>query len=70
MKAIITRPNEDGSYDEVGMNNRYLVSHYKTKRGLLRYGIAKHYKGKVRIEIWYGDNIYKEVNETLYIERI
>lgn len=43
MKAIITRPNSDGTYDDVGMNNQYLTSHYKTKTGLLRYGIAAHF---------------------------
>ena len=50
MFAIITRPNSDGSYDGVGMNNRIATSRYKTIRGLIKYGIPDHFKGKIRIE--------------------
>jgi hypothetical protein len=39
MKVILTRQNPDGSYDEVGMNNRRLHSHYKTVQGALRYAL-------------------------------
>lgn len=70
MKAIVTRANPDGSFDEVGMNNRFVTNTYKTKHGLLRYGIPAIFKGKVRIEIFNGSSIYgspieitvKEVN--------
>ena len=41
---IVTRKNSDGSFDDVGMNNRYLTSHYKTLNGLLRYGISEQWK--------------------------
>lgn len=68
MKAIVTRPNTDNTYDEVGMNNRYLTSRYRTEKGLLRYGIAKHFKGKIRVEIYYG-NIYGKPDKTIYVDR-
>ena len=43
-KFIVTRKNKDGSFDNVGMNNRYLTSEYKTLSGLIRYGISKQWK--------------------------
>ena len=56
MKAIVTRKNKDGSYDEVGMNNRTIISHLKSKAGIRR--SAKDFaKGPHRIE-WYSDNIH------------
>lgn len=52
MKAIVTRMNEDGTFDKVGMNNRYVTSHYKTVSGLIRYGVPKSWKkAGVRIEV-------------------
>ena len=43
-KFIVTRKNKDGSFDNVGMNNRYLTSGYKTLSGLIRYGISEQWK--------------------------
>ena len=43
-KFIVTRKNKDGSFDNVGMNNRYLTSEYKTLSGLIRYGISEQWK--------------------------
>lgn len=64
MKAIITRPNSDGTYDAVGMNNRLLTSRYKTEKGLFKYGISSHFKGLLRIELF--DNIYKDPIKITY----
>lgn len=41
---IVTRKNSDGSFDDVGMNNRYLTSNYKTLAGLIRYGVSEQCK--------------------------
>lgn len=41
---IVTRKNSDDSFDNVGMNNRYLTSKYKTLTGLLRYGVSEQWK--------------------------
>jgi len=68
MKAIITRQNKDGSYDDCGMNNRFLTGEYKTLKGLFRYGVPKH-KGVYRVEVFYGDSIYGEPFCVKYIER-
>jgi hypothetical protein len=68
MRFIITQPNQDGSYDEVGMRNRYLTSSYSTVKGLLRYGIAKHFTGQIRIEV-YGENVFCDPFKTFYVKR-
>ena len=43
-KFIVTRKNKDGSFDNVGINNRYLTSKYKTLSGLIRHGISEQWK--------------------------
>lgn len=55
MRAIITRPREDGSYSEVGMNNTIITSIYKTEKNLLKYAIPDHFNGRLKIE-FIGDN--------------
>jgi len=66
MRAIITRPRADGSYDEVGMNNRTLTKEYKTKEGLLRYGLPS-WTGVLRVEI-YMASIHKPTpDKTIFI---
>ena len=68
MKAIVTRKDKDGYYDEVGMNNRTVVGPYKTERGLLRYGMPSHFKGELRVEIFYSDSILQEkADKTVYV---
>lgn len=37
MKLIITKQNPNGSFDEVGMNNRRLYSQYKSMHSAVRY---------------------------------
>ena len=68
MRAIITRPNLDNSYDEVGMNNRISTKEYKTIPGIIKNAIPKHFKGKIRIELY--QNIYA-INpiKTIFVER-
>lgn len=41
---IVTRKNKDGTFDQVGMNNRILTRNYKTLKGLLKYGISDQWK--------------------------
>ena len=54
MRAIITRQNQDGSYDEVGMANRIYTGTYKYARNLIQYAIPKHFQNKnLRVEIYY-----------------
>jgi hypothetical protein len=68
MKIICTRQNEDKTYDEVGMNNRFLTSKYTTTNGFLRYGIPTHFYGNdIRLEVWFGDNIYRAPDKVLYV---
>jgi hypothetical protein len=69
MRAIITRPNTDGSYDEVGMNNRMLTGEYKTRWGLLKYSLPKWWKGKIRVEIYRGSIHKPNPNEITFVWR-
>ena len=60
MKAIISR-HVNGSFAEVGMSNRVLVSHYKTREGVRRF--AKKYAANspsrlYRIEYFTDENFY------------
>ena len=68
MKIIYTRQNADGSYDQCGMNNQRLTSHYKTTSGFLRYGIPSNFYGNtLKLEVWYGDNIYRNPDKTMFV---
>jgi hypothetical protein len=54
MTAIVTRKNSDGSYDEVGMNNKSVVrgSHSNILKKAKEYA-----KGPHRVELFHGDRI-------------
>ena len=56
MKAIVTIRNQDGSYDEVGMRNRFVTNAYKTQAGLLR-GIRRITSKAIRVEVYHNNEI-------------
>lgn len=57
-KYIVTKQNKDGSFDEVGMNNRCIISGYKTYKNAFKYGINVFGAGKTcRVEV-FGDDVY------------
>lgn len=66
MRAIITQPNKDGTYDDVGMNNRTVTKNYKTFKNLIQHGIPSNFVGRLRLEIWHGENIYGKPKEVVY----
>jgi len=69
MKIICTRPNKDGTYDEVGTRNRFLTTSYTTTNGFLRYGIPSDYHGRrIRLQVWYGGNIYREADKVVFMD--
>ena len=70
MKAIITRLNRFGEYDAVGMNNRILTKSYSSIPQIKKYGIPEHFKGKGKLllEVFMGDNIYKDPDMVLHYE--
>ena len=69
MKIFYSKQNKDGTYCEYGMDNRGIASNYKTVKGFIRYGLPSHYQGhNVKLEVYYGDNTYKEPDETLFIQ--
>lgn len=64
MRAIISRQREDGTYADVGMNDRTLTGSYKTINNIIRYGIPNHYKGRqVRLELFHDGSINSPANE-------
>lgn len=55
MKYLVTRQNADGSFDSVGMNNRTIVSGYKTYHNAFRFAIRPFGNGRVcRVEVYAG----------------
>lgn len=58
-RYLCTKQNADGTFDEVGMNNRTIISGYKSWSTALRYGVRR-WAGEgrcVRVEVYYGDNV-------------
>lgn len=52
---VLTRQNPDGTFDEVGMNNRTVVSGYKTYRNAYKWAINPFGNGRlVRVEEFAG----------------
>lgn len=60
MKVILTRQNNDGTYDEVGMNNRMLISDLKADRAIDRHARAFGRGRKVRLEYFTDSNFYAD----------
>jgi hypothetical protein len=66
MQIIVTKQNPNGTYDEVGMNNRALFSQYKTISGAIRYGAKPYANGKpCRVEFF--TNVYADPFKVIYI---
>jgi len=63
MQAIITKQNAQGGYDTVGMNNRALISHLKSERGVLKW--AAGYAGGRPHRVEFFHNIYGEPFKTI-----
>jgi hypothetical protein len=71
MKFIITRQNSDGTFDEVGMNNRYVTGGYMSQRTLIRYGIPMHWQlAGVRIEGYKRDSVLGEPDWVSYYTKL
>lgn len=63
-KYIVTKQNKDGSFDEVGMNNRTVVDGLTTYGRTFRYRIKPFGNGRVcRVEVFCG-TIYGKPIET------
>lgn len=69
MKIIVTKQNADGSFDNVGTNNRAIFSGYKTLKNAIKFGALPYANGKViRVEVYPGGNIYTECNWVIYLD--
>lgn len=59
MKFIVTRKNADGTFDDVGMNNRFVTQGYSSLRTMLRYGVPAAWRSAgIRVEVFPADRIY------------
>lgn len=69
MKIIVTKENADGTYDDVGTNNRALISGYKTLKNAMKFGVMPFANNKaIRVEIYPHGNIYAECNWVMYFD--
>lgn len=69
MKAIITRANSDGTWDEVGMNNRFIMTSRSESNMRKK---AREYANPRDVRIQYLDptNIYASYVKELVIKSI
>lgn len=58
-KAIITKQNKDGTYDDVGMRNRTLIN-ATSITGIRRKATKLWVGDKKRVEIFHDDQFYKD----------
>lgn len=64
MKGIVTRANLDGTFDQVGTNNRTIVEASRLVN-LLRHARAYAGDRAVHVEVFYSDRIYDEADEVV-----
>lgn len=69
MKVIVTKQNADGSFDEVGMNNRSIFSQFKTKIGAFRRMKQILPPGTYRLEFFTDNGIYGDPFDTQILEQ-
>lgn len=66
LKAIVTRQNKDGTYDEVGMNNRIIVK--GKSNSSIRKEAEKYKNGSLcRVELFYDSKFYKDPFHRFYV---
>lgn len=67
MKIVVTIKSPDGSYDEVGMQNRAIFTHYKTLQGAIKYGALRFAKGKpFRLEVLDEANVFGKSKQVIF----
>ena len=68
MFFIVTRENEDGSFDNAGMINRFSTSYYGTVKGLVKHIISDNWKKSgFRLEV-FRNQYDNSLVDTLYFE--
>lgn len=68
MRAIVTRSNKDGSYDQVGMSNCFITNEYK-RMTYIHKAAREFSKGRpYKLEIYYNwNNRYKDPDKVLIV---
>ena len=68
MVIIYTKAAANGEFDGVGMDSQRISREYKTTRGFLQHGLPNNFRGTtVRLEVYYGENIYRAPDKVTYI---
>ena len=65
MKAIVTRQNNDGTFDSVGMNNRIVLGPYKNLQTIKILAFQFAGSRAYRIELYNTDNLFGEPHRVL-----
>ena len=66
MKGVVTRQNEDGSYDEVGMSNRAVFGPFK-RSGYLTKKAREFGRGRtVKVEVFFNGNIHQDTPDVVW----
>ena len=68
MKYLVTRQNNDGSFDEVGMTNRTIYVDLKTVKGAARRARKLWPNAGLRIEEFADERFYGEPLQTVFIK--
>jgi hypothetical protein len=66
MKALVTKQNPDGTYDEVGMNNRLVLS--VPSSSLVRRRMQHLKAGTYRVELFSEEAFYGTPFDIFYTE--
>ena len=68
MVIIYTRPDEQGRYSPVPMDNTRMNRMYTTTREFLRSGLPSSFYGQtIRLQVFYGQCIYRRPDKVMYV---
>lgn len=66
MKVIVTRENNKGTFDEVGMNNRMIIDWLKSESHIIKHAREFSNGKKVKLEYFHDDNVYGKPFKTKF----
>ena len=66
MICILSKQNENGTYPNVGMDNRFLVRDLKTIRGVINRGVKAWKDSRFKIEVYSDDKFYSEKPQQVF----
>jgi hypothetical protein len=67
MKIFYFKANAKGEYNDAGMTDRGLTGDYKLLRGFFVMVFLHNFYGKMRLQVFYGENIYRSPDKVIYV---